>query len=250
MPLVYGNKAKGRLAVMPAKFADTGYSQPGEIYEFHLDTTSFVGQEEAVIDQLMTLESRVPDLKIVYAEACDCGMKVKFQIMDKGPGSIGFGGILALLPAIFVLIGVGIIAYMLWKLYNDVPVLLVVGGVAAAFLALYWFTGEKFFGGIKDISLRGPKKEKERATPTQRLQTEESAINRKIKVKEDIIEKLKKDEVKANVELTTLQGATKPDMIAIGRAVASTKRISNEIDTRQTERENLYERLDELADKY
>ena len=209
MPLVYGQKAKGRLAVMPAKFADTGYTQPGEVYEIHLDTTSLVGQEEAVIDHLLLLEQQVPDLRVVYAEVCDCGEKVKFQIMDTGPGSIGIGGILALLPAIFVIIGVGIIAYMLWKLYNDVPVLLVVGGVAAAFLALYFLTGEKFFSGIKDISLRGPKDDKGKpATGGQKLEAKEKSLDAQAKRKEKEVDRLRGSLNKLEAQKIKAEGRT------------------------------------------
>ena len=247
MPLVYGQKAKGRLVVMPVKFADTGYTQPGEVYEIHLDTTSFVGQEEAVIDQLMLLESRVPDLKIVYAEACDCGMKVKFQVVDTGPGQWSIAGIFSILPAIFVLIGVGIIAYMLWKVYSDMPILLVVGGVAAAFLAFYYLTGGKFFQGITSPYTRGP--EGKAPTGTQKLETKEKSLIKQAELKGDALDRLKTtQQEKIDEQKQYSNRGADPNPPKYNALATEISSLNTEIAAKTAVIDNIYKKLEKLAD--
>lgn len=153
-----------------------------------------------------------------------------------------------MLPAIFVLIGIGIVAYMLWKLYTDIPILLVVGGVAAAFLALYYLTGEKFFSGIKAV--RGP--EGKAATQTAKLEAKQRSLEKQAELKKDSIERLRKtkDDLLtdlANVKAGVTTGGRGP-AAEENRLMAEINATEAEIKAKDAEVLGIYKRLEQLAD--
>lgn len=133
--LVYGNRVNGVLKSVPETL---GYTKPSEVYELHIQTEQFPEEDESTaIDMLMTLEQKFPDLQILHAESDSNGL-IKLQFMDKGPGQISFGGLFSAIPAIFIIVGIILVGYLLWQVYQTQPIALwavaLIGGVIAFFL--------------------------------------------------------------------------------------------------------------------
>lgn len=135
--LVYGNRISGILKPIPETL---GYSKQNEVYELHIQTEPFPEEDESIaIDMLMALEQKFPDLKVLHVESEAQGL-IKVQFMDKGPGQISFGGLFSALPAIFIIVGIVIVAIILWGVLQQNPVLLwglaLIGGAVGFFILI------------------------------------------------------------------------------------------------------------------
>jgi len=171
----YGTKVQGRLQFMPvASLApdETYYTQPGEVYEFQLDTEPFDNHEEAIA-QLLTLEQEFADLEVVYVETCWKG-KVTLQIRDKGPGSISITGVVSLIPTIFVLIGVIVVGIMLFQVMESSPILIWLLALAGGATIFYYFIG-KYLPEPKKIYEK-EREEVKAATETAKLREKQANL--------------------------------------------------------------------------
>jgi len=135
----YGAIVSGRLDVITVSLEEDRYSKPGDIYQIELHTDRpFTPEDEAnIITQSLTLEQQFPDLKVLYVETCNEG-KITIQVQDVGPGAFSVGGLISWMPQIFILIGIALVAYTLWQVYQTNPLmmwaLVVVGGAVAFYL--------------------------------------------------------------------------------------------------------------------
>lgn len=135
----YGSKVSGRLVILPETLEDR-YTKEGDIYQLQVHTDrSFTEQNEPqLIEQAFELEKHFPDLKVLYVETQAPNI-VTIQFQDVA-GPISIVGILSLIPTVFLLIGFGLVAYILWQVYSDNPILLygllVIGGIVAFYLLL------------------------------------------------------------------------------------------------------------------
>ena len=135
--MLYGKKVQGRLVNVPETL---GYTKPGEVYELQIDTEPF-NDETSAIQQLLTLEEQVPDLKVLFIDTCPDG-KVVMQIQDVGPGSISIGGLFSLIPSVFVLIGIIVVGVMLWQVMAQNPVLIYLLALAGGTVLFFYFIGK------------------------------------------------------------------------------------------------------------
>jgi hypothetical protein len=156
--LQFGTKVNGERHAIYASAAESVATKPGEVYEFTIDTEG-IPDENAAIAQVLELENQVADMKVLYVETHPDNT-ITLQFMDTGPGSIALGGLFTLMPAIFILAGIVIAGYLVYRLYFSesgwlLPAIIIIGGAVAVF----YFTSEKFFTNISDVTVR---KEKEK----------------------------------------------------------------------------------------
>lgn len=145
--VVYGNKVSGRR--VPQRLAET---KPGDVFEFQIQTAPFEN-EDCIITKLLTLEQSFPDLKVLYVETDPEGM-VTLQITDAGPGQISIGGVISLIPHLFILIGIVVIGIILWQVMQTQPYLVWLLLLAGGAVMVYYFVG-KGLASVATIRKRG-----------------------------------------------------------------------------------------------
>jgi len=130
----YGSRVNGRLV---PKFVDSlSTTKPSEIFEVAIEVDGLtVANENEAITQLLTLEQQFPDMKILYVDTCTEAQKIIMQFTDVGPCFISFSGVFGAIPALFMILGIAIIGYLLWQVMQTNPLLLwglaIIGGVVA-----------------------------------------------------------------------------------------------------------------------
>lgn len=206
--MYYGSRVNGVLKPVPETL---GYTQPGEIFELQIETQG-VPDEEAAITQLLQLEQSTPDMQILYIETNRQTGTIMMQFMDKGPGDISFGGLFSTIPSLALIVGIIIVGYLLWQLYQGpqswliVP-LMIVGGI----VALYLITGEKM-GVFKPSPVR-TKGEKEPKTGVERAAKIEAKSKNLKAAKEGYDEQIKrvegaKKDYEAKIEKAYTEGTS------------------------------------------
>ena len=170
--MLYGKKVQGRLVNVPETL---GYTKPGEVYELQIDTEPF-NDETAAIQQLLTLEEQVPDLKVLFIDTCPGG-KVVMQIQDVGPGALSIGGLFSLIPSLFIVIGIIVVGVMLWQVMEQNPVLIYLLALAGGAIMFFYFIGSKL--PAPSIVRVGPPKER-KPTRYEVLESRRKAANRSL----------------------------------------------------------------------
>lgn len=136
----YGLRIQGRLVAVPESLR---VSKPGEVIEFHVYTDEPFDDDKAPISQLMLLEQQYPDLKVEYVETFPVQKTVVLQVRDMGPGGFVVGGIVSLIPTVFILIGLVVVGIIAWDvIQSQADWLLWLGLFAAAGIVFYYFVGK------------------------------------------------------------------------------------------------------------
>ena len=136
----YGRKIQGRLVAVPESLR---VSKPGEVYELHIYTDEPFEEDTALFNQLLLLEQQYPDLKVEYVETWSAEKTIVLQVKDLGPGGFAIGGIISLIPTLFILIGIVVVGYILWQTLETNPILLWLGALAGGVIIFYYFIGAK-----------------------------------------------------------------------------------------------------------
>ena len=208
----FGKRISGRLVAVPPE--SLRLTQPGEVYEFTFYTEHPFDNDEAVAQQLLTLEDQVADLQVTYIETFPDRQAVTLQIMDIGPGSISLAGLLSLIPAIFVLVGIVVVGYMTWQTLQTAPWLLWLGLLAGAGVIFYYFIGKETIFKPTKVYER-PKKDDtsvrlERSQKLQRLTRLRVGYENKINRDQSKIDSLKSE--RERLQKTRKKSKDKPSI--------------------------------------
>lgn len=147
----YGKRVAGMYS--PKTISTLATTKPGEIYEFHVETESAFENEEAIINQLLLLESEVKDLKITSIETVG-NNKIILQFKDAGPGAISLWGVWDVIPTLLIVVGLVVALIVVWQIWTTQPWLLLLG--AGASVALFVLLGTKPLVERLPVGLRTP----------------------------------------------------------------------------------------------
>jgi len=113
--LVLGRRIQGILQPIDVSLPAFRSSTPGQIYEIHVRTVNLVREKEFLADMLISeLNSR--GARVIWLEVSD--YEVKIQVIGS---PFAWQIILALLPEIFMLVGVALVSISVFTVWAMVP---------------------------------------------------------------------------------------------------------------------------------
>ena len=181
----FGSRINGRLVNLPATL---GLTKPGDIYEVYIDTQG-IPDETTAIQQLLTLEQQVPDLKVLYVQTDATTNRIVLQFIDAGPGQFGLETVLMWLPQVLIIAGIVTVAMFLFGLLPTLQTLpswiwyiAVIGG---ALLVGAWLT--RGVSRPAEIAAVAREKREERARKTEIKRKETETEKEEEKAKEAMI---------------------------------------------------------------
>ena len=146
----YGKPVAGRYE--PVVISTLSITKPGEIYEFHIETDKPIEDEEAVINQLLTVEGKVQDLKIISIETLE-NNKIILQFTDIGPGDINVWGLWEVMGPLLAILGITAALIVVFQIWTTQPWLIAILAGCAVILFIYGET-KRF---VEGIPARGPR---------------------------------------------------------------------------------------------
>jgi hypothetical protein len=120
---------------------DLGLTNAGSSYQVDLQTQNLtVENEGAAINQLLSMEQDIADLRILYVETNPDQQNITIQFMDTGPGQFSLSGFLTSLPSYMLFGAILIVGYVLWTFMQPQTLnqwLVVALGAIGAGLVMY-----------------------------------------------------------------------------------------------------------------